>query len=245
MAGWWSLVWPAAAAATICLLVAKADYDLATTARTAARDLCSKFGNSPKTLWFEGHWGFQYYMEQGGAKALESDFAAPVPGDMVVVPSEAANTFDLATNLVRLIDTLAYESTPHCSTMSLSAGAGFHAGTTGHYPFSIGHIDPERYYVFKVIEKLTEASPAPKGLFESGAVKHEFDQARQARMFEDVVRANPADVAAHLQLGRFHASHSDQQQAGKHFLAVLAREPNNEVARREFVALSAHAPTHQ
>jgi 4-amino-4-deoxy-L-arabinose transferase-like glycosyltransferase len=240
-----SLVWPAILAATICLLLAKADYDLAGTGRKAARELCAKFQDSRKQLWFEGHWGFQYYMEQGGAKALESDFALPRPGDTVIVPSEGVNVIDLATNLVRLVDTLEYAPNTHYSTMSLSAGAGFYAGTAGAFPFSIGHIDPERYYVFEVVEKLAGPSPAPKGLFESGAVMHEFDLARQARASEDALRANPSNVAAHLQLGRFYSSHSNNQQAIKHFLAVLAKEPDNEMAHRELGVLLARQPDHQ
>jgi hypothetical protein len=219
-------------AAALSVVLASADYNLAMAGRRAARDLCAEFQNTQKQVWFEGHWGFQYYMEQGGAIALESNFALPTPGDMVVVPSEAVNTFDIATNLVCLSDTLEYEPNTHYSTMSLSAGAGFYAGTAGVFPYSVGHIDPERYYVFRVTQKLAGPSPAPGGLFVSGAVVHEFDLARGVRSSEDAVRANPFNVPAHLQLGHFYATHSNPRRAARHFAAVLAKEPDNEVARR-------------
>jgi hypothetical protein len=211
----------------------------------AFRELCTRYQHGPEQVWFQGHWGFQYYMEQGGAKALESDFALPRPGDLVVVPSTACNVFDLATNLVRLVDTLEYVPNSYCTTMSRSAGAGFYSGTVGPYPFSAGPLTPERYYVFGVMEKLAGTSPAPKGLFEIGAVLREFVLARQVCVSEDALRADPFDVAAHLQSGRFYASHSNRQRAAKHFLAVLTREPDNETAHRELAALLARQPDHQ
>jgi 4-amino-4-deoxy-L-arabinose transferase-like glycosyltransferase len=240
------LAWPIMLAAAVSLLLARADYNLAIAGRSAARDVCTKLHDSSKQVWFEGHWGFQYYMEQGGARALESNFALPTPGDMVVVPSEAVNTFDIATNLVRLSDTLEYEPNPLYSTMSLSAGAGFYAGTAGVFPFSVGHIDPERYYVFEVTQKLAGPSPAPGGLFVSGAVVHEFDLGREVRVSEDAVRANPFNISAHLQLGHFYATHSNSQRAARHFAVVLAKEPDNEVARRglaEVIPVPSVAPS--
>ncbi|HVM46929.1 MAG TPA: glycosyltransferase family 39 protein [Candidatus Acidoferrum sp.] len=176
-----SLLWPALAAGLLSLTLAKADCDLADTGRTAALTLCTNFQHPGKRLWFEGHWGFQYYMEQGGAKPLESNFAQATAGDVVIVPSENVNIFDLATNLVRLSETLEYRPNTCCSTMNLAVGAGFYAGTAGPFPFSISRPDPECYYIFEVLQKLTAPSPAPEGLFVSGAVMQQFDLARQAR----------------------------------------------------------------
>ena len=44
---------------------------LANTTRVAAVAIHDRYGNSRQSLWFEGHWGFQYYLEARGAKAVE------------------------------------------------------------------------------------------------------------------------------------------------------------------------------
>ena len=183
--------WLAAPAAAISLVLANADYELAGVGRTAAKDLCANHKPVGRTLWFQGHWGFQYYMEQRGARPLERDFALPVPGDVVIVPAQAVNTFDLATNLVRFVASLEYPLNTHCSTMSVSAGAGFYAATAAPFPFSAGYIDHELYFIFEVTQKLTGSSPAPAGLFVSGAVMQQLERARQARFRPSQTRGPP------------------------------------------------------
>ena len=37
------------------------------------------------TRWFVGHWGFQYYMERAGARALGATDDSPRSGDLVVI----------------------------------------------------------------------------------------------------------------------------------------------------------------
>jgi hypothetical protein len=157
-----------------------ADYKLAGTGRTAARDLCLRYQRPGHTLWFEGHWGFQYYMEQRGAQALDSHLALPRPGDTVVVPSEAANTFDISTNLVRLVDTMEYQSGRYLATMNQGLSAGFYAATAGPFPFSAGDVEPERYYVFEVTHARDSAPNPWLAPFESGAVGQQFDLRRNA-----------------------------------------------------------------
>ena len=64
-------VWPLIPAAIVSLLVCWADYSWADTARCAAADICKSFERTSRTVWFEGHWGFQYYMEAAGGKAID------------------------------------------------------------------------------------------------------------------------------------------------------------------------------
>jgi len=42
----------------------------------AAGQFLAKYGSRSAKLYFEGHWGFQYYMEAGGAEA--ADFSSAV-----------------------------------------------------------------------------------------------------------------------------------------------------------------------
>jgi hypothetical protein len=69
------------------LLVTTADYQLANTARMAAvevRRTVDKF--SPSTIWFQGHWGFQYYAAAQGMTAFDMRYSQIKPGDLMVIP---------------------------------------------------------------------------------------------------------------------------------------------------------------
>ena len=69
------IIWPMLAAATLSLAVCYADYTLAGTARAAAGSVISEAKSSGRNISYQGHWGFQYYMDLGGAEAL--DFSHP------------------------------------------------------------------------------------------------------------------------------------------------------------------------
>jgi hypothetical protein len=186
--------------AALSLWLMRMDSDFASAARLAARDLCATYLNAGRQLWFQGHWGFQYYMEQGGARALESDFIEPRRGDIVVVPSEGVNQFDLGTNLVRLVATKEYGGTPCWSVMNSEVGAGFYAATAGPFPFALGRTHPNRFYVFEVIRELDLAPKTVEDLFKAGAVVEQLDLERQTSAGERLVRRKPMDIAARLKL---------------------------------------------
>ena len=46
-------------------------------------------------MWYVGHWGFQYYMQQSGAKPIELADTRLQTGDIAVVPSIGSNMYDL------------------------------------------------------------------------------------------------------------------------------------------------------
>ena len=70
---------PLAISVALALLAAWADYRLADSARTVAANIRRQVGAAPGGLWFEGHWGFQYYMQQQGAKPLDRDLLRLLP----------------------------------------------------------------------------------------------------------------------------------------------------------------------
>jgi hypothetical protein len=79
-------------AAVITLLVATANYQQAGTGRTAARDIAAKYKSASQQLCFEGHGGFQYYMERMAAQPLDIEKTSLQPGDIVVVPELGIRT---------------------------------------------------------------------------------------------------------------------------------------------------------
>jgi len=134
-----------AASLALSLCVAWADISLANSARTAAEKIAPE-KRSGRT-WFSGHWGFQYYMEARGAKAIDAKRQDFRPGDTVVTPLNAANIF-LSRPLVDSADQ-SFEL-PVCrwlTTMRTERGAGFHADLWGPLPFVFGPVPDERYQV--------------------------------------------------------------------------------------------------
>ena len=71
-------------------LMAAADYELAGVNRKIARYCEDKIKiGKENTLWFLGHWGFQYYMEEKGFRAYEAQSELPKKGDVLVRSSLA------------------------------------------------------------------------------------------------------------------------------------------------------------
>jgi len=156
-AGFGSALWPALPATAISLLLVKADFDLANTYRAAAQDLFTKYCRPGKTVWFGGqfggHWGFQYYIEQLGAKPLEFRSIQVGAGDTIVLPGGLDGRTLFSSNHVQLVETSERTSNKICATMSRSAGAGFYAAILSSspcpLPFVPAPIEPERFTIYE------------------------------------------------------------------------------------------------
>jgi len=154
-----TLWWPLLPAALISLLVTTADYKGASTARLASSYFQNRFRTEPGTVWFEGHWGFQYYMEQWRAKPvdLEQLRAKPVDenergivsGDLIVIPMNNTNisrTLPASTGRPEQVNFPQFL----LATMSTKTGAGFYSSMWGPSPWAFARIPPEPYLVFRV-----------------------------------------------------------------------------------------------
>ncbi len=136
------MLWPLIPGALIALGVAWADYDYAVTCRKAARTLFADYGGAK--LWFQGHWGFQYYMEQLGARQIDLNNSRMAQGDLVITPEHNTNLQNLeadarGTNMVEFL------SHAIMAVSSPKTGAGFYSTSEGPAPFTIGPSQPERY----------------------------------------------------------------------------------------------------
>ena len=79
----------------ISLTVASADYGLAASARAAAAHVVTHHGATGGTVYFQGAWGFQQYMETAGATRLDFDRVRLLPRDLVVTPANNTNLVTL------------------------------------------------------------------------------------------------------------------------------------------------------
>lgn len=138
----------------LSLLVAWADYDLAESARKAASDITARYTASGRTIWFEGHWGFQYYMEARGAKAIDLGTTVILPGEMIVFPYNNVNLWFLPEDKTRIVETVVLDSPRFVSTMTLGPGAGFYASEWGPLPYMTGRLNNETYRVMEATDEI-------------------------------------------------------------------------------------------
>ena len=137
-------------AALVSLLITAGDYKLANTARQAASNFKERFQNQSGHVWFEGHWGFQYYMQQWNAKPLDAKQGDVVSGDVLIVPINN-------TNVQRRVPLPAIDRREHinfpqfpATTMSSAIRAGFYSSLWGELPWAAAQVPPEPYLILRI-----------------------------------------------------------------------------------------------
>jgi 4-amino-4-deoxy-L-arabinose transferase-like glycosyltransferase len=147
---WAKLVLGLGFAAILTFWVSAADAGLAQSAREAAGIVHQKTGNR-STVWFAGHSGFQYYMENNAAKPLDFD-ALPQfrSGDYIVIPDTAKNFFGVRKELVASQETIELPTHLGLSTFLPERGADFYSGG-GPLPFVIGPVPPQKYELLRLV----------------------------------------------------------------------------------------------
>lgn len=138
---------PVALSLAASLLVTWADYRLANSSREAAAAITAKYSSGPGRLWFQGHWGFQYYLEERGAKPLEWKDLRIAPEDTIVFPFNNTGLRLLPADKFAVVEEFRYTPSKLVSTMTLGPGAGFYASEWGPLPFMLFPQNAERYQV--------------------------------------------------------------------------------------------------
>jgi hypothetical protein len=144
-----ALVLPLALAGAVSLWLAWGDTELANSARMAATLIEQKTRSQPGTVWFTGHWGFQYYMESFGAHPVVLDDPPHRPGDFLVI-AENSRLFDLRPNFVASREWIQIPMHLGITTAETKLGAGFYSFDSGPLPFAIGAVPPERYELIRL-----------------------------------------------------------------------------------------------
>lgn len=142
--------WPVLPCALLSLFIATGDYKLAETARNAASDFQQRFRKQSGSIWFEGHWGFQYYMQQWQAKPLDARGVGLASGDTLIVPLNNTNVGRTSpvpvTGVSEQIDYQQFL----VATMNPDVHAGFYASKWGPLPWVTAAVPPERYLLFHI-----------------------------------------------------------------------------------------------
>jgi hypothetical protein len=144
---------PLIPALLVALTVTWADYKWADIARNEAVMINRSYQNNPGKVWFQGHWGFQYYLEKYGGKALDRNRSIVEPGDVVIIPSDNTNIFSLPEDMFKLVQVHAIAPFRWLSTFNYSTGAGFYSSAFGPLPFVLGPVPNVEYAVFSATGK--------------------------------------------------------------------------------------------
>ena len=153
---------PLVAGCLLALWVTRADFLFAKATRASAEETYRKHANGGGRFWFQGHWGFQYYMETLGAAAMDAERTLLQRGDIVATPENNTNFAPLGPELVVLREIILVKGPRWLTTMKGEVGAGFYASSRGFLPFALGDIPPDRIVVCVVDPQIPPTTiPAP------------------------------------------------------------------------------------
>jgi hypothetical protein len=146
--------WPSAVvaalglAAVLSFCVAWSDMQVAQTSRQSARETFAKFHPKSGKLWFQGHWGFQYYMDLLGGAALDMTHPALKTGDILVVPIHNCYIFEPLPEVAETLAVIRVPGPRWLTTWSADVGAGFYS-FPGPLPFAFGQVPPDEVAVYR------------------------------------------------------------------------------------------------
>jgi hypothetical protein len=136
---------PLAVSGALSVWIASADAETVNSARLEAASIPQQIQNRPGRVIFQGHWGFQYYMEALGFTPLDVATYQPRAEDLMVIPMNNANTLEISSSYITSRRMVEFEMHRAVTPMRRELGAGFYSSTWGPLPFAIGYVPPERY----------------------------------------------------------------------------------------------------
>jgi hypothetical protein len=143
----WKTATQVTLAAAVSLAIAFADYGVANTAREAAHQFEGRFHSEPGTVWFQSHWGFQFYMQQWGAHALNMFNSEITSGDVMIVPANNTAVLNIPPEKVYPPEEVNFSTMPFLTTIGIRTGASFYSSVRGPLPWMLGRAPAEMYYV--------------------------------------------------------------------------------------------------
>jgi len=147
----WFVVVPVAASLAVSLWLAAADTSLAYCARKTVEEVHRRTQSSDGKLFFSGHWGFQYYMQEFGAQPLDLTKNQLTAGDFVVQPGNNSNTFAFSSEQVASAEILEINANRWLAPFHHEIGAGFYSSNGfGPLPFAFGRVPAEKTLILRV-----------------------------------------------------------------------------------------------
>jgi prepilin-type processing-associated H-X9-DG protein len=139
-----------AAGALLALLVTQSDFAIAAADRLGALELHERYGTGNNVLWFDGHWGYQFYMEKFGATAVDIAHPQLKAGDILALPLNNSTLRPPDPEYSTMVDAIAVPVDGWLTTINRVCGGGFYAATHGPLPFAFGCVPPQYVCVFSI-----------------------------------------------------------------------------------------------
>jgi 4-amino-4-deoxy-L-arabinose transferase-like glycosyltransferase len=138
-----------AIAAALALYLTEADYLTAVAVRQNVSSMSAVLGPAMKRVWFEGHWGFQFYMSQLGARPVDVHSSTLRSGDLLAIAMNNYKT-TLPPKGAKLMGTFSHPGPLGLATINQSLGGSFYASGLGPLPFVFGRTLPEVVLVYSL-----------------------------------------------------------------------------------------------
>ncbi|MBK7642334.1 MAG: glycosyltransferase family 39 protein [Planctomycetes bacterium] len=135
------------AGALLGVVLLRADTEVAEEARASATELAR--APSGTRVWFQGHWGFQWYAQAAGARAQDRARPAPSAGDRILVPMLNSNIFGVDAQRVRVLEERKRALHSPLVVLGPRSGAGWWAHTLGPLPFAWNLGEVAQTWVFE------------------------------------------------------------------------------------------------
>ena len=134
--------------ALISIAAAYADYQTANSAKSAAQVIAHDYAGKYNKIIFQGHWGFQYYMERSKGVPFDIENCNLSKGDIVIKPSNNGIVYSFSEWIPKGV--LQMESVNWLAVNNYRTGAGFYSSIYGTLPYFFGRIPNEKYFIYEV-----------------------------------------------------------------------------------------------
>jgi 4-amino-4-deoxy-L-arabinose transferase-like glycosyltransferase len=145
-----ALVVPLAASGAVALWATAADAATANASREAARYVRDRVSAPGGKVSFQGHWGFQYYMQDYGFEPVDIANYMVGNGDVLVIPYGNTGRRAVPENYVESMSEVAFGAGVGMATMNSAWGAGFYSNNWGPLPYAVASVPAETYYVLRL-----------------------------------------------------------------------------------------------
>jgi hypothetical protein len=132
----------------LAVLATWGDFDWANGVRRTATNLTAKYRAAGKHVVFQGHWGFQYYMELAGATIQDIRHINDSPDEVAIIPFNNSNIYPQVLNGWNIAEEFRDEKTGSGFYLTDPMDcAGFYSHLIGLLPLAYSMDKPDRYYV--------------------------------------------------------------------------------------------------
>jgi tetratricopeptide (TPR) repeat protein len=209
------------------MALARADYRQANSGRLAANAIASKYAPPEYHLVFQGHWGFQYYLQNKGFQPLDVWKDSVNPGTSIVIPANN-DIYEVPPEATRLIEVLKFQPNHCLSTLDRNIGAGFHTDFWGPLPFGIGTVEAAHDYIFQVMRHFKFSSGI--AFIEATDPKQEKEELERCRA---QLTNDSNDADAHFVMSLLLTHQGLFSEAISELLVVLKLRPNDFAANAQ------------